>query len=122
MAHVSRLSFRFLGLCLVNDQIPQSSCLCELCENAVLLAKGIHSSLKSKILATNVQDLVEVNSCDSSQDVCMVGEWEHCLTSKLSLSDFDEEKTTILFLNWQQVDKNIAKINQGLSFDQAIEK
>lgn len=59
-----------------NDQIPQSSCLCELCENAVLLAKGINLSLKSKILATNVHDLVESNSCDSSGDVCIVGESE----------------------------------------------
>ena len=105
-----------------NDQTPQSSCLCELCENAVLLAKGINSSLKSKILATNVPDLVEANACDSSQDVCMVRECELCLTSNLPLSDFDEENTTISFLNWQRVDKNIAKINQSLSFDQATEK
>ena len=28
-----------------NDQIPQSSCLYDLCENAVLLAKGINLSL-----------------------------------------------------------------------------
>ena len=74
--------------------MPQSSCLCELCENAVVLAKDINSSLKSKILATNVHDLVEANACNSSQDVCMVGECELCLTSKLSLSVFDEEKTT----------------------------
>ena len=105
-----------------NDQIPQSSCLCEICENAVLLAKGINLSLKSKILATNVHDLVEANACDSSQDVCMVGKCELCLTSNLSLSDFDEEKATISFLNWQRVDKSIAKINQSLTFDQAIEK
>ena len=85
-----------------HDQIPQSSCLCELCQNAVLLAKGINSSQKS-----NVHDLVEANGL--------------CLTSNLSLSDFDEEKT-ISFLNWQRVDKNIAKIHQSLSFDQAVEK
>ena len=78
-----------------NEQIPQSFYLCEICENAVLLAIGINSSLKSKILATNVHDLVEANACDSSQDVCIVGECEPCLTSNLSLSDFDEEKTTI---------------------------
>ena len=29
-----------------NDQLPQSSCLCKLCENAVLSAKGINLSLK----------------------------------------------------------------------------
>ena len=104
-----------------NGQIPQSSCLFNLFKNAIHLAEGINSSLKSKILATNVHDLVETNACDSSQDVCMVGECELCFTSNLSLSDFDEEKT-ISFLNWQRVDKNIAKINQSLSFDQVTEK
>ena len=79
-------------------------------------------SLKSKILATNVHDLVEVNACDSSQDVCMIGECELCLISNLLLSNFEEEKTTISLLNWQRVDKNFAKINQSLSFDQDIEK
>ena len=70
----------------------------------------------------NVHDLVEANAYDSSQDVCTVRECELCLTSNLLLSDFDEEKKTISFMNWQWVDKNIAKINQTLPFDQAIEK
>ena len=51
---------------------------------------------------------------------CMFGECELCLTS--NLSDFDEEKKTISFLNWELVHKNIAKINQSLPFDQTIEK
>ena len=59
-----------------SDQKPQSSSLHKLWENAVLLAKGINSSLRSKILATNVHDLVEANACDSIQDFCMVGECE----------------------------------------------
>ena len=73
-------------------------------------------------MATKVHDLVEANACDSSQDVCMVGECQLCLTSNLLLSHFDEEKKTISFMNWQRVDKNIGKINQTLPFDQAIEK
>ena len=90
-----------------NDQKPQSSSLHKLWENAVLLAKGINSSLRSKILATNVHDVVVANACDSIQDFCMVGECELCLTSNLSSSDFDEKKA-ISFLNSQRVDKNIA--------------
>ena len=85
-----------------NDQIPQS------CENAVLFAKSINSSLRSKIFATNVDDLVEANASNSSQDVCVVGECALCLISNLSSSDFDE-KEKISFLNWQRADKNIAK-------------
>ena len=88
--------------------------------------EGINSSLvlRSKILTTNVHDfrLSGTKSCDSSQDVCRVGECELWLTSNWSWSDFDEEKKTISFLNWQRVDKYIAKINQSLLFDQAIEK
>ena len=105
-----------------NDQIPKYFCLCELCENAVFLAKGINSSLRSKILATNVHDLIKTNACDSSQDVCKVGECELCLALNLSLSDFDEEKKTISFLNWQREDKNFVKINQSRPFDPATEK
>ena len=30
-----------------NSEIPQSSCLCEVCENTLLLVKRINSSLKS---------------------------------------------------------------------------
>ena len=71
-------------------------------------------------MATNIHDLVEANARDSSQDVCMVGECELCLTSNLSLSDFDEEKKTISFTNWQRVDKNISKVNQILSFDRLL--
>ena len=71
-------------------------------------------------MATNIHDLVEANARDSSQDVCMVGECELCLTSNLLLSDFDEEKKTISFTNWQRVDKNISKINQILSFDRLL--
>ena len=41
---------------------------------------------------------------------------------KFIIIRFREEKKTISFLNWQRVDKYIAKINQSLPFDQAIEK
>ena len=46
-----------------NDQIPQSFCICELCKKALLLAKGINSSLRSKILKTNVHDLLSRAKC-----------------------------------------------------------
>ena len=49
-------------------------------------------------MATNVHDLLEANACDSSQDVCMIGKCELCLTSNLSLSDFDvENNINIIF-------------------------
>ena len=45
-----------------NSDISHSSCLCEVCENASLLAKGINSSLKSSdILSPTTHDLVETH-------------------------------------------------------------
>ena len=44
----------------------------------------------------------------------MVGECELCLTSDLSLSDFDEEKKTISFMNRPWVDKNTEKWNSTI--------
>ena len=44
-----------------------ASCLCEVCENASVLAKGINSSLKSSdILLPTVEDLVKTHTCNSS--------------------------------------------------------
>ena len=33
---------------IFNSKIPQYTCLCEVCENAVLLAKGLHNACKLK--------------------------------------------------------------------------
>ena len=54
---------------IFNRDIPHSSCLCEVCENACLLAKGINKSL-GVTLPTNPHELVERYSCDSS-NACM---------------------------------------------------
>ena len=43
-----------------NSDIPHSSCLCEVCKNAPLLAKVINSSLKSSdILSPTAHELAE---------------------------------------------------------------
>ena len=43
-----------------NSDIPHSSCFCEVCKKASLLAKGINSSLNSSdILSSTAHDLVE---------------------------------------------------------------
>ena len=57
-----------------NSDIPRYSCLCEICENASLLAKGINSSFKSTdILSFTAHTLVETYTCDSSSKDCMLG-------------------------------------------------
>ena len=62
-----------------NSDIPHSSCLREVCENASPLAKGINSSLKSPILSPTAHDLVETHTCDSSSKDCMLRNCPECL-------------------------------------------
>jgi len=63
-----------------NRDIPESSCLCEVCENACLLAKGINKSLKLK-LPTNPHDLVEKYSCNA-ESTCMMNDCSKCNVPK----------------------------------------
>lgn len=51
-----------------NKDIPQSGCLCEICENVVYIAKAM-SNVRENI-PTNPDDLVELYSCDSSNRSC----------------------------------------------------
>ena len=82
-----------------NSDIPQSSCLCEVCENASLLANGINPSLKSsdKLLSTP-PNLVEIHTCDSTSNGCMLGNCRECLKPGLSLSHFKAQVDFISFL------------------------
>ena len=82
--------FKYHKQYVYNKNIPQSSCLCEVCENVVLLSKGINKALISdeKALPTNPHELVEKFSCDSSSRICMFENCEKCNTSQLSIDDF----------------------------------
>ena len=68
-----------------NTNIPHSSCLCEICENASLFAKGLNSQrrkLKGK-LPTNPHELIEMFSCNSDEADCMLENCCMCKSSKL---------------------------------------
>ena len=52
-----------------NRDIPQWSCLCELCENVTLLATGVNRVFKDKF-PTSPHDIVEKFSCSSTRH-CM---------------------------------------------------
>ena len=58
--------------CVCYRDMPEPSCLCEVCKNACLVAKGINKSLKLK-LPHNLHDLVERFSCSRVS---------HCMNSK----------------------------------------
>ena len=56
---------------IFNKKIPQASCLCEICENVVLLSKGIHSSLQME-LPSNAHSIAEKHSCNSHSKAYMM--------------------------------------------------
>ena len=66
---------------IFNKKIPQTSCLCEICENVVLLSKGIHNSLELE-LPSNAHSIVEKHLYNSHSKACMMGECEDCTQTK----------------------------------------
>ena len=110
-----------------NKDIPHGSCLCETCENASLLAKGINKS-RDVNLKTNAHDLVEFYSCNSDSKDCMYGECQvcndfkvHCLDNDSDDDDSDvvERQDSVTFENWCRQDGKVSKISLIVDFDEA---
>ena len=57
---------------LYNKRIPHNTCLCEICENTVLLSKGIAPAFPSNI-PTDPHTIAEHYSCHSGAAQCMLG-------------------------------------------------
>ena len=98
-----------------SSDIPHSSCLCEVCENALLLVKGINSSdinKSSDILLSIAHSLVETQACDSTSKDCMHGNCPEFLKPGLLLSDVKADVDLISFLQWQRAEKKIVKVKQ----------
>ena len=58
--------------------IPASSCLCEICENASLMGKALNRLKDIKGYPTIVYNIVEKYCFNSAQDECMQGTCEEC--------------------------------------------
>ena len=61
---------------IYNKDIPQSSCLCEACENALFVAKSI-GTFKNDV-SNNPHDLIQTYLCSSASRECMYGEFKVC--------------------------------------------
>ena len=104
---------------IFNKKISQTSCLCEICENVVLLSKGIHDSLELQ-LTSNAYSIVEKYSYNSHSKTCMMGECEDCTPDKfLNVDGFNGKKDVKLF-KWCRENKNMEKIEMTLKCDEAI--
>ena len=60
-----------------HKNIPQYTCLCEACENAVLLKKGFGHACKSRHVLSDPHSIVEFYSCNDS-GACMVNLCDEC--------------------------------------------
>ena len=119
---------------IFNKNVPHNACLCEICENTVLLSKGI-SSIASVQIPTDPHTIVEHYSCDSSLTECMQSRCDKCKNHGLnptnfessskssnSDSDDDEREKTVKFQEWKRDDNGyMMKSRVILSLEDGLE-
>ena len=114
-----KLSFRqFCELIKANKQyiysknIPYSTCLCEICENAVFFMQGLNKILPKELnLPSNPHDIVEKFSCDSNKQDCMNSECNNCKLPEKIAESGALETDDIIFDEWRQVDPKVQKVS-----------
>ena len=104
-----------------NRNIPQSSCLCRICENILLLSKEIASSAKIA-LANNVQSLIEVLSYSTQSSECMHSTCVNCSDLELNMDDFHNSKESITSHQWIRADNKIQKSEIELPCNEICQK
>ena len=104
---------------MFNKNIPQASCLCEICENLIFLAKSMSPKLNLPI-QTNTHTLVKAYSCDSSSKSCMYSTCDESCDTGLKVEYFKDDNTEIQFYQWKEVDKKVQKIDSILPPDDLI--
>ena len=70
-------------------KIPQNTCLCETCENAVLLARDLNQAPK-KSIPYDPHAIVEKYTCNSNKKDCMLSIFEECKSHGLEQNDFNK--------------------------------
>ena len=121
---------------IFNNKIPHTSCLCDTCENIVLLAKGLNKKLPSSSrLPDNPHDIVEKYSCSSDSKECMSDKCENCSLGRLcqlsiephesesgSSSNSDNGECLVSFYRWETPEKHVQKIQLTECFDDASDR
>ena len=107
---------------IFNRDISQGSCLCEVCKNACLPAKGLNKRFRLS-LPTDPHNLVKKNACDLSSASCMIGGCSECapksfLAAKLAESetldsseseDSEGDSQDVEYYKWCRVDGKFRK-------------
>ena len=99
-----------------NNQIPQKTCLCEICKNTSLLGKGLNNAFKLKDVPSDPDSFVEKYSYDSELRECMLNSCDECKHHGLSVddsesgeannddSDSDSETNMVRYYQWKRGD------------------
>lgn len=98
-----------------NKDIPQSGCLCEICENTVYIAKALAQRFNE--IPTNPHDIVETYSCESSNRECMEGDCDAC---SIAFREGETEEEAMSVNQWSKVDKKARKISITFSITELI--
>jgi len=101
-----------------NKHIPQSSCLCEICENVALLSRGIQNALKIDI-PVNTHTVVETYSCNSKTKECMMDDCEDCAPDNI-INITTKENIDVSFYKWCKVNKATQKKEFKVNCEEAI--
>ena len=128
---------------IFNKKIPQWSCLCEICENAVFLVKGLNKKLFPECrLPETVNKLVAKFSCSDAAD-CMTSQCDECSSTQIETNHFNAElvldadssaddssdnenevdrpNDSVSFFEWARVDDNkLMKMMFHKSFEESI--
>ena len=113
-----------------NQNIPHGSCLCEICENCVLLPKGLNNRLQ-RPLPTNPHDLIERFSSNLEEINCVIGRCPICRVAEIDLekqpSDDDScdsadgnTSDQVIYFTWKKIEKRVTKAQLSVSFDDAV--
>ena len=111
-----------------NQNLSQESCLCEICENCVLLADGLNTRLLCP-LQTNPHELIERFSCNLQEIDCVMDRCPTCSVTEIKLqiqpwdsSDSADENGSeqVIYFTWKKVDKRMTKVQQMVSFDDSV--
>ena len=77
---------------ILNCNIPQNTCLYEICENTVLLPGGLTQARK-KSIPCNFYAFVEEYSCNSNEKNCMLSICEECKSHGLEQNNKRNDET-----------------------------
>ena len=124
---------------LIIKTIPHTSCLCDTCENIVLLTKGLNNYKRLTALTRLPEapdDIVGKNSSSSDDKDCMFDDCTECSFGTLcqlldsnpdseSDLDFNSDSDTsclVSFYRWETFDKHVTKIRISEPFEEATER